>query len=257
MHSDKPRQCLIGVSIVVMAMLAGCAGSIPAAPKDQRAATDPWEPLNRRIYNFNTGFDNVTFKPLAKGYEKVVPEFAKKGVGNFSRNLLAPRNIINNLLQGKPGRAMVEFGRFLTNTTFGIGGLFDPATSSGLEAYPERFGETFAVWGMPEGPYVVIPVLGPNTVSSAVGIPFGFLTDPLFYADDDSTKWIIYGIRAIHFRERLFAAEDALFKDSFDRYLTMRESFLQNRRFRIYDGDPPEDEDFYDEFLDEEEEPKK
>lgn len=252
MHSYRSRQFIIGLCVVFITMLAGCAGSIPAAPKDQRAAEDPWEPLNRRIYNFNTGFDNIALKPLAKGYGKITPEFAKKGVGNFSRNLLAPRNIINNLLQGKPGRAMVEFGRFLTNTTFGIGGLFDPATSSGLEAYPERFGETFAVWGVADGPYVVMPFLGPGTVSDAFGVPLGFLSDPVFHLDDNSTKWIIYGIRYIDLRERLFAAEDALFKDSFDRYLTIRESYLQNRRFRVYDGDPPEDEDFYDEFLDEE-----
>lgn len=252
MHSYKSRHNFIGICIVVVTMLAGCAGSIPAAPKDQRAATDPWEPLNRRIHNFNTGFDNVTFKPLAKGYEKVVPEFAKKGVGNFSTNLLAPRNIINNLLQGKGGRAMVEFGRFLMNTTFGIGGLFDPATASGLEAYPESFGETFAVWGISDGPYVMIPILGPRTLSGAFALPLDIIVDPLFHLDDNSTKWSIYGVRAIDMRERLFAAE-ALIEDSFDKYLSIRESFLQNWQFRIYDGDPPEDDDFYDDFLEEEE----
>jgi len=235
-----------------MTMLAGCAGTMPAAPKDQRAATDPWEPLNRRIYNFNTGFDNIALKPLAKGYEKIMPEFAKKGVGNFSSNLLGPRNIINNFLQGKPGRGIDEFARFIANTVFGIGGLFDAAGRVGMEPYPERFGETFAVWGIFDGPYVVIPFLGPATVSDAFGIPLGFLSDPLFHVDDNSTKWIIYGIRYIDIRERLFAAE-MLTADSFDRYLTIRESYLQNRQFRIYDGDPPEDEDFYDEFLEEEE----
>jgi len=233
-------------------MLAGCAGTMPAAPKDQRAATDPWEPLNRRIHNFNTGFDKVTFKPLAKGYEKIFPGFVRKGIGNFSTNLLGPRNIINNFLQGKPGRGVHEFARFLGNTIFGIGGLFDAVGRISDEAYPERFGETFSVWGIPDGPFVVIPILGPATVSDAFGIPLGFLSDPLFHVDDNSTKWIIYGIRAVDLRQRLFAAE-ILMEDSFDRYLTIRESYLQNRQFRVYDGDPPEDEDFYDEFLEEEE----
>lgn len=250
MRSQRIRQCLLGICIVIISVLTACAGNIPAAPKDQRAAEDPWEPLNRRISNFNEGLDKVTFKPLAKGYDKVMPQFAKTGIGNFSTNLLGPRNIINNFLQGKPGRGVVEFGRFLTNTIFGIGGLFDVATPSGLESYPESFGETFAVWGISDGPYVVIPVFGPRTLSGAFAIPLNFLADPLIYYDDESTQWIVYGIRGIDLRERLFTAE-ALVKDSFDRYLTIRESFLQNRQYRIYDGDPPEDEDFYDDFLEE------
>jgi phospholipid-binding lipoprotein MlaA len=233
--------------------LAACAGNIPAAPKDQRAATDPWEPLNRRVSNFNDGLDKVTFKPLAKGYEAIVPRFARQGVGNFSRNLLGPMNMINNLLQGKPKHSGVELGRFLINSTMGLGGLVDIATDSGIPAYAEPFGETFAVWGIPDGPYVVIPLLGPRTLSGVFAIPLNFLADPLFHVDDSTLRWSVYGLRAVDLRQRLFAAE-ALTKDSFDRYLTIRESFLQNRRFRIYDGEPPEDEDFYDEFLEEDEE---
>jgi len=243
---------LLVLGIVAVSLLSACAGNIPAAPRDQRAATDPWEPLNRRIGNFNDGLDNVTLKPLAKGYRVIVPGFARKGIRNFSTNLRGPLNIINNFLQGKPGRGFSEFGRFLMNSTFGIGGLFDIATAGGLDKYPETFGETFAVWGIPDGPYVMIPVLGPRTLSGAFAIPLTFLVDPLFHVDDESTKWIIYGIRTIDLREALFAAE-ALTKDSYDRYLTIREAFLQNRQYRIYDGDPPEDEDFYDDFLEEEE----
>ncbi len=250
MPSNSDRYCLLALCVVALHLLSACAGNIPAAPKDQRAATDPWEPLNRRVSNFNEGFYKVTFTPLAIGYQKIMPGFVEKGVHNFSMNLLGPMFIINNFLQGKPGRGFSEFGRFLTNTTFGIGGLFDIATAGGLESSPETFGQTFAVWGMPDGPYVVIPVLGPRTLSGAVAIPFNFLADPLFHVDDNSTKWIIYGIRLIDVRAQLFKAE-ALIGDSYDRYLTIRESFLQNRRFRIYDGDPPEDEDFYDEFLEE------
>ena len=250
MPSNSDRYCLLALCIVALHLLSACAGNIPAAPKDQRAATDPWEPLNRRVSNFNEGFYKATFTPLAKGYQKIMPGFVEKGVHNFSMNLLGPMFIINNFLQGKPGRGFSEFGRFLANTTFGIGGLFDIATAGGLESSPETFGQTFAVWGMPDGPYVVIPVLGPRTLSGAVAIPFDFLADPLFHVDDNTTKWIIYGIRLIDVRVQLFKAE-ALIGDSYDRYLTIRESFLQNRRFRIYDGDPPEDEDFYDEFLDE------
>ncbi len=250
MPPNSVRQCFIGICVIAMTVLSACAGNIPAAPKDQRAEYDPWEPLNRRVSNFNEGFDSVTFKPLAMGYYKVIPGFAQSGVNNFSTNLLGPLNIINNFLQGKPGRGFKEFGRFLTNTIIGIGGLFDVATPIGLESSPETFGQTFAVWGIPDGPYVVVPVLGPRTLSGVFAIPLNFASDPTFYLDDSTEKWLLYGIRAIDLRMRLFAAEK-LIEGSNDRYLAIRESFLQNRRYRIYDGDPPEDEDFYEDFLDE------
>lgn len=232
--------------VLLLGLITGCASNPNGDPGD------PYESTNRKIYNFNDAIDRNVLQPVARSYVNVTPKPVRTGFTNFFANAGYLNVIANDLLQGKPGQFLSDSGRFIVNSTFGIGGLFDPATASGLEAYPERFGETFAVWGMADGPYVVLPVLGPNTISSAIGLPFGFLADPLFYADDDSTKWIVYGIRAIHFRERLFAAEEALFEDSFDRYLTLRESYLQNWRFRIYDGDPPEDEDFYDEFLDEE-----
>ena len=119
MSSNPIRQCLPALCLLAVMSLTACAGNIPAAPKDQRAATDPWEPLNRRISNFNEGFDKVTFKPLAKGYQKIIPGFARQGVGNFSRNLLGPRNIINNVLQGKIARGGKELGRFVINSVMG------------------------------------------------------------------------------------------------------------------------------------------
>ena len=243
---------LIVFGIVALTMLSGCAGNIPAAPKDQRAEYDPWEPLNRRIYNFNDGLDAVTFKPLAKGYQKLMPELVERGVHHFSVNLLGPLYIINNFLQGKPDRGVNEIGRFVINSVVGICGLIDVATPMGLDSNPETFGQTFSVWGIPDGPYVVVPILGPRTLTTAIAAPFDFAADPTFYLDDSTEKWIVYGIRSVDLRMQLFPAED-LIEDSFDRYLTIRESYLQNLRFRIYDGNPPEDDDFYDEFLDEEE----
>lgn len=251
MPAHRLRQCFLALCICAVTMLAACAGNIPAAPKDQRAEYDPWEPLNRRIHNFNQGFDKVTFKPLAKGYQAIMPGFAEKGVHNFSVNLLGPLFMINNLLQGKPGRAGKELGRFLINSTIGILGLFDVATDVGIESSPEFFGETFAVWGIPDGPYLVVPILGPRVLSSAFAIPLNFAADPTFYMDDSSEKWALYGIRTIDARMQLFEA-DELIEDAYDPYLRIREAYLQNRRYRIYDGNPPEDEDFYDDFLEEE-----
>ncbi|MDX1405916.1 MAG: VacJ family lipoprotein [Woeseiaceae bacterium] len=252
MHSSRLRQCLITVCVLAATLLTACAGNIPAAPRDQRAEYDPWEPLNRRIYNFNRGFDKVTFKPLAKGYQWIMPEFAERGIHNASVNLLGPLFIINNLLQGKPRRAGKEFGRLLINTVFGLGGLIDAASTVGIESSPETFGQTFAVWGISDGPFVVVPILGPRVLSSAVAIPLNFAADPTFYMDDSTEKWAIYGIRAIDARMQLFAAEEQL-EDAYDPYLRVREAYLQFRRYQIYDGNPPEDEDFYDDFLEEEE----
>jgi len=245
------RPIITAVCIALVTMLVGCAGKIPPAAKEDRAASDPWEPLNRRIHNFNQGVDKISFKPLAKGYQRVLPETMQRGVNNFSKNLLGPLFIINNFLQGKIRRGFSETGRFLANSTWGILGLVDVGADLGMETYRENFGQTLAVWGVPDGPYVVVPILGPRTLRDATMIPLNFAADPVFYLDSDTARWTIYAIRAVDLRARLFTV-DALIEDSFDRYLTIRESYLQNRRFLIYDGEPPEDDDFYDDFYDEE-----
>jgi phospholipid-binding lipoprotein MlaA len=237
--------------MAVLTLLAACAGSIPAAPKEDRSPADPWEPLNRRIGNFNEAVDSVSFKPLAKGYQAVLPEPLQQGIGNFSNNLLGPLFIINNLLQGKFQRSLSETGRFLANSTWGILGLVDVGSDLGLETYREDFGETLATWGVPDGPYVMVPILGPRTLRDATMIPLNFLADPLYHYNNEKTRRVIYTVRLIDVRARLFSL-DTLIEDSFDRYLTIRESYLQNRRFRIFDGNLPEDDDFYDDFIDEE-----
>jgi phospholipid-binding lipoprotein MlaA len=235
--------------VVLILSLAGCATQHPAAPREDRSPADPWEPLNRRISAFNNNVDRFTFKPLAKGYEKVIPSPIRRGINNFSKNLLGPLYIVNNFLQGKGKRGFSETGRFLANTTLGIGGLFDVGKAMDMETYREDFGETLAVWGVPDGPFVVVPILGPRTLRDATMIPLNFAADPSFYIDDDKIRWALYAVRAIDVRAQLFTAE-ALIEDSFDRYLTVRESYLQNRQYLIHDGDPPEDEDFYDDFED-------
>lgn len=240
--------------LLLSAMLvSGCATSIPAAPKEDRSPADPWEPMNRRISAFNNNVDRFTFKPLAKGYEAVLPETMRRGINNFSNNLLSPLYIVNNVLQGKFKRGLSETGRFVANTIWGIGGFVNVGSDLGMETYREDFGETLAVWGVPDGPFVVVPILGPRTLRGATMIPLNFSGDLGSFVDDDATRWSLYAVRAIDVRAKLFTAE-ALIEDSYDRYLTVRESYLQNRRFLIFDGNPPEDEDFYDEFYDDFEE---
>jgi phospholipid-binding lipoprotein MlaA len=232
-----------------MLVTSGCATQHPPAAKEDRSPADPWEPMNRSISAFNNNVDRFTFKPLAKGYEKVFPDPIRRGVNNFSKNLLGPLFIVNNFLQGKFKRGFSETGRFVVNSTLGIAGFVDVGQAIGMETYREDFGETLAVWGVPDGPFVVVPILGPRTLRDAMMIPLNFAADPTFYIDDDLTRWSLYLVRAVDVRAQLFTAE-ALIEDSYDRYLTVRESYLQNRKFRIYDGNPPEDEDFYDDFED-------
>jgi phospholipid-binding lipoprotein MlaA len=238
-------------------LVAGCAGSPPENEGGEpavRAEYDPLEPLNRGMYAFNDVVDRYTFKPIARGYKAVVPEFARRGVTNFSRNLFTPRSAVNNFLQGKPGPGFSELGRFIINTTLGIGGLIDVATAQGMPEYDEDFGQTLAVWGIPDGPYLFIPFLGPNTLLDAVSTPVDILSDPLIHYDNSSVRDKIYGLRVIDLRTRLLTA-DLLIEDSKDPYLTVRESYLQNHRFQVYDGNPPntdEEEDLFEEFFEEE-----
>lgn len=241
---SRPRLQL-AISLLVLGM-SGCA-SIPA---DERTPSDPWEPLNRTFYSVNTAVDKVTTKPLAKGYQKIMPGPVRKGISNFFSNLNAPRSAVNNFLQGKPRRGFSEIGRLLFNSTIGIGGLFDVATANGIEEYPEDFGQTFAVWGVPDGPYVMLPFLGPRTLRDAILLPADIVADPLFHYENTSVRDKLYGVRLLDLRYRLLTA-DKFLEDSKDKYVTTRESYLQNREYEIYDGDPPEDDDFFDEFLEE------
>ena len=244
--------------LVVLAILAtGCASSPSeddSGVAPVRADYDPFEPLNRSMYAINDTFDRYTLRPIARGYKAVVPDFARRGVTNFSRNLATPRSALNNFLQGKPGRGFTDLGRFLLNSTFGLAGLLDIATEEGIPEYDEDFGQTLAVWGVPEGPYLFIPILGPNTLLDAVSIPVDIYSDLLIHYDNSSVRDKVYFLRVIDLRMRLLTA-DTLLEGSKDPYLTVRESYLQNRRFQVYDGNPPstdEEEDLFDEFFEEE-----
>ena len=205
--------------------------------------------MNRSFFSATRTIDRATTRPLAKGYRKIIPTPLRKGVSNFFRNLTTPRSIINNFLQGKPGRGFSETGRFLLNSTIGIGGLIDVATAGGLEEYREDFGQTAAVWGIPNGPFVMLPMLGPQTLRDAILLPVDIVVDPLYQYDNTSVRDKLYILRLIDLRYRLLST-DKFLQDSKDPYVTTRESYLQNREYEIYDGDPPIDDDYFDEFLD-------
>ena len=231
--------------LVTLILLSGCVSSDVVSNVEH----DPWERLNRTSYAVSDGFDRILLKPVAKGYDFIMPSWASLGVSNFSKNLTTPRSMVNNFLQGKPKQGVSDLGRFVLNSTFGLGGLIDVASMNGLEVYDEDFGQTLAVWGVPDGPYVYIPFLGPATLRDGIALPVDILSDPLIHYDVSSVRDKLYILRIIDLRAQLFTAERFL-EDSKDPYITLRESYLQNRQFEIYDGDPPVDDDFYDDFDD-------
>lgn len=239
--------------LLILVVMSACASTESVDDGDAFSTTsnDPWQPVNRGIYVFNDGLDRVTLKPVAKGYRKIIPQFVRRGVSNFFSNLHTPLTIANQLLQGKGRSALSDTGRLLLNSSVGVGGLFDPASAAGLEEHREDFGQTLATWGVPDGPFVMLPFLGPRSLRDALATPLNFAAHPLNYYDNTSVRDKLWGLEAINVRTRLLAAE-TLLEDSQDPYLTLREAYRQNRRYLIYDGDPPDDfDEFLDDFLDE------
>ena len=193
---------------------------------------DPWEQSNRRVHAFNEFADKVLARPVAKVYDKT-PGFFKKRVSNFFQNLSNVNNMVNNLFQGKIGRAASDFGRLLTNSTIGLGGLFDPAQRMGMVQSEEDWGQTFAKWGMGSGPYVVMPFLGPNTVRSTFGRVLDTVFDPLRLFNPERDTYGMMLMRATNDRAGLLSVEGMIFGD---KYIFYRDGYLQRRDYLINDG---------------------
>ena len=239
------------IVIVLCAALGGLSACATADVSDEsaeRVAYDPLEKMNRKMFAFNRATDRVALKPLAKGYKKFVPAPVRHSLTNLFSNLTTPRSALNNFLQGKPKRGFNELGRFLFNSTLGIGGLFDVAGAGGMERYDESFGETLSTWGVPDGPYIVLPIWGPNMAVDVFALPVDYYSDVWTHYDDTSVKSKVWGLRVVDIRYRLLSAESIL-EESQDPYIAMREAYRQNRTFRRYDGNPPSDEAFYDDEL--------
>ncbi|MEX0709153.1 MAG: VacJ family lipoprotein [Woeseia sp.] len=235
------------IAVLSAVLLGGCATRGDVTPPELRSPADPWEPLNRRIDWFNTKVDSVTLKPAAKAYRAVVPQLARDGVSNFYGNLWTPLTAVNNFLQGKGADGFSDIGRFLMNSSVGLLGVIDVATEFGLEEHDEDFGQTLAVWGVGKGPYVVIPFLGPSTLRDTVMRPANTVFNPLYHYNNTSVQDKLVVLQIVDLRTRLLSAEEFL-EGSSDPYITLRESYLQNRNFEVHDGNPPMDDDFYEEF---------
>jgi phospholipid-binding lipoprotein MlaA len=225
---------------VLLALFAGLTACATTSGNED----DPFEKYNRAMFAVNRFGDKIFYKPFGKAYKAVVPSFARKGVNNFFDNLTTPRSSLNNFLQGKPARGFNELARFLFNSTLGVGGLFDVAAAGGMQRYDEDFSQTLAVWGIPEGPYLVIPIWGPRSALATAALPVDFYSDLQRLIEDTGTRDKLYVLRLIDTRSRLLTTEELLNKSA-DPYIAFREAYLQNRLFNIYDGDPPVDDEIY------------
>lgn len=230
----------------IVALFSGCAG-----PGALQTTKDPWEKFNRGTFHFNKIVDETLAKPIATGYKAIMPGPLDKGVTNFFSNLNEPVVVFNDLLQARWERALFDTTRFVCNSTWGLVGLIDVAGALGLAKNREDFGQTLAVWGFESGPYLVLPFLGPSTVRDGLGkIPDFFLVSPLYNRQEDKVRWGLLALDAIDTRADLLGATSIVDTAALDEYTFIRDAYLQQRRYLIYDGNPPEEElpeDFFEE----------
>jgi phospholipid-binding lipoprotein MlaA len=234
-----PRQQMRSVCLA----LALAAAQSCAMAADAR---DPWETVNRGIYAFNDAADAAVIRPVAKVYDKVLPSFARTGVHNFLGNLSDVWSMANSALQLK-GQATAEtLMRVSVNTVFGLAGVLDVATEMGIQKRKEDFGQTLGYWGVPPGPYLVLPLLGPSTLRDGMALPFDFKGDPGQNISDASTRNALTVLRVTDVRASLLKTVDTVKEASLDPYSFVRDAYLQKRENDIYDGNPPSDFDYND-----------
>jgi len=222
------------VVLSLLALMFGCA-SIPAGVPP--SPDDPWEPFNRSVFEFNEGLDAYVLKPVVAGYRFVLPEFVREGIYNFFSNYNDIYTALNNLLQGKPDYAFNDLMRVVVNTTMGLGGLIDLATPGGLEKHKEDFGQTFGVWGVPAGPYVVLPFFGPSSVRDTFGTVADLETDYLFkYIPNVGLRNSLTGLRVVNARNTYYEAGDLLDGAAIDKYSFLRDAYIQRRKYQINEG---------------------
>lgn len=228
-----------GCRVMILALGVVCAA--PAAAQE-----DPFEPMNRKIFAFNDTVDGWVLRPVARGYDRATPKPVKRSIGNFFDNLYTPVVAVNQVLQGKPKRGLEDITRFLVNSTVGIGGLFDIAGRNGLPRHDEDFGQTLAVWTGAQGPFLTLPFRGPATTSHAVGMVFDAFISPLRLLSPNRDRMIVMAVDIVDTRAGLLSTERLI---SGDRYLFIRDAYLQNRQYQVDDGAMDEDP-FMDDFDD-------
>ena len=201
---------------------------------------DPIEGWNRAVFSFNEGVDAAVLKPVATAYQAAVPALVRSGVTNVFNNLSDGWSAINQLLQGKPVAAAQMTMRVATNSLFGIAGLFDVASDLGIERQSEDFGQTLGRWGLPAGPYVVLPLLGSSSLRDTAALPVDMQWRPAALSDDSGTRVGISMLQLIDVRAGLLGASRIVDGIALDKYVFIRDAYLSRRRSQVYDGDPPD-----------------
>ena len=232
----KNRPVLLAILLLQLVILGGCASQQVTLSDPER---DPWEAYNRKIHSFNMGLDQAILRPVAKGYDIIMPDAPQRGVRNFFKNLAYPVTFINLILQGKFEDSLTATGRFLMNSSVGVLGFFDVATKVDIPKFDEDFGQTLAVWGWKDSRYLVMPLFGPYTARDFIGRGFYGYFHPISFAVREYNNYIPLVVDLITLRAELLPFQAELDAAS-DPYVLVRDVWLQNREFKIYDGDPPQ-----------------
>ena len=219
----------------VLAVLAGCATGPGAHP------ADPLEPFNRSVASFNDKVDDAVLRPAASAYRRVLPNMVRTGVNNFFSNLSDVWSFANSVLQLNLRYSTDNFLRVNINTIFGLGGLLDIATEASIDRHPEDFGQTLGRWGMPSGPYLVLPLLGPSTVRDGAALLVDRQGDLLSSINDIPWRNSMYVLRVIDARSRFLRASELLDEAALDKYSFTRDAYLQRRRNEVHNGELPDD----------------
>ena len=228
------RGLLLCVAGLVFAVLQGCAGAPNAHPRD------PWEPFNRKVSSFNESVDEAVVKPVATAYQHVTPELVRTGVSNFFGNLSDVWSLVNNVLQLKPRESVETLFRVGVNTTIGLAGLIDVATELRLEKHREDFGQTLGYWGVPTGPYLVLPLLGPSTLRDAAALPVDRQGNLVSGLVNVATRNSLTALNLVDLRAGLLSAGRLLEDAALDKYTFTRDVYLQRRRALVLEEAEPQ-----------------
>ena len=224
-------------SLVAMALLLSACAGTPGRPED------PLEPMNRAMYAINQPIDDHVMRPIAQAYVDYVPRLIRLGVSNVFGNIDDLFSGINGLLQGKPEKAGNDFGRVLVNS-WGLGGLIDIASDLGIPKGNEDFGQTFGYWGIPQGPYLFVPLIGPTTVRDGTGLVIRYYLGPTTYlVEDVPLRNVLYFLGALDLRVQALDASKMVDQAAIDRYTFIRRAYLQRREYLVHDGNPPRKDD--------------
>lgn len=226
------RGALWAVVTGLLLALSGCASGPHANPRD------PLEPFNRKVMEFNEGVDSVLLKPVATAYRRGVPYLVRTGVSNFFGNLGDGWSFVNSVLQFKFQNAAENWMRLNVNTFFGLGGILDIASEMNIERHKEDFGQTLGRWGVPAGPFIMLPLLGPSTLRDAIALPIDRRANPVQQVDPAAARNSLYALNAVDIRANLLRASSVLDEAALDKYSFIRDVHLQKRRAEVFDSGP-------------------